>query len=351
MWAVLTGPLGASRSWDTEAFFRTGVDEITSVLARVRAVGLTPPPGRALDFGCGVGRLTQALAAHFAGVDGVDIAPAMIEQARALTPPGLACTYHLNEADNLALFPDATFDFIYSSITLQHMEPRYSRRYVEEFFRVAKPGGVIVFQLPSEAVPVERPQSRQSGPLTNAGCRARIDAPPALRCAPGAPVLLRVMVRNEGPEVWCSSGRADDGRFSVHLGNHWRGRFGLMRVLDDRRAGLSFDVGPGESIEVALAFTAPMRGRWILELDMVQEEVRWFAQAGSPTARVPVTIDPSLPPGTVEGLPPVMEMHGIPRPEVEALMAACGGVLRAVDRDESTGEGMNSFRYIAQRVS
>ena len=51
MWAVLTGPVGGSRRWDPEAFFRTGADEIRFILDRVAAAGLTPRRGRALDFG------------------------------------------------------------------------------------------------------------------------------------------------------------------------------------------------------------------------------------------------------------------------------------------------------------
>src|SRR5688572_7103927 len=157
MWAVLTGPLGASRTWDPDAFFRTGVDEIEAVLGRVTAVAGSVRFGRAMDFGCGPGRLTQALASRFERADGVDITAAMIDRARALNRAGDRCTYHLNTVSDLRLFPDATFDFVYSSITLQHMEPRFSRSYIAEFARVTRGGGLIVFQLPAEPVPVARP--------------------------------------------------------------------------------------------------------------------------------------------------------------------------------------------------
>jgi len=162
MWAVLSGPLGTGRAWDAEAFFRTGVEEVEFVLGRVRAAGGAPESARALDFGCGLGRLTQALAPHFEHVDGVDIADEMIRRARSINRTGDRCQYHLNAAVDLAIFPDRAFDFVYSNITLQHMEPRYSTRYVEEFFRVVRPGGVVVFQLPGELVPIELPRPRSS---------------------------------------------------------------------------------------------------------------------------------------------------------------------------------------------
>src|SRR5262245_49296469 len=70
MSAVLTGPGASKRAWDREAFFRTGVEEIAFILERVRLAGAALHAGRALDFGCGLGRLTQALGGRFERVDG-----------------------------------------------------------------------------------------------------------------------------------------------------------------------------------------------------------------------------------------------------------------------------------------
>ena len=350
MWAVLTGPLGATRTWDADAFFRTGADEVEAVLARVAAAGVWLRFERALDFGCGPGRLTQALAQRFARADGVDIAAPMIERARALNHAGDRCAYHLNTAGDLRIFPDATFDFVYSNITLQHMEPRFSREYIAEFLRVTRPGGAIVFQIPSEPLAVERPRTRQAAALAPESCRASIEAPKTLRCAPGTALPLRVMVRNAGDTLWCASDREDDGRFAIRLGNHWRSRFGFMRQFDDLRTGLPFDVAPGESLEVGIRPLAPTStGTHVLELDMVQEYVRWFAEAGSPTARIRLVVDAKLAPGEVQGLPPLMEMHGIRRADVEALISRSGGMLLMAEPDDAPGPGWTSFRYLVQK--
>jgi SAM-dependent methyltransferase len=120
---------------------------VSNVLRYLGGLGIEVQ-GVALDFGCGVGRLTQALAPHFVRVYGVDIAPSMIEQAEILNRHGENCRYLLNQSSDLSLFPDAMFDFIYSQIVLQHMAPRYALKYVAEFLRVLRPGGVAVFQLP-----------------------------------------------------------------------------------------------------------------------------------------------------------------------------------------------------------
>jgi SAM-dependent methyltransferase len=348
MWAVLTGAHGTARAWDSAAFFRTGVAEIEAVLDRVRRAGVVPRFHRALDFGCGIGRLTQALGQHFERVDGVDISSAMIARARALNQLGERCHYHQNESERLAGFADNEFDFVYSMITLQHMEPRYSRGYIKEFFRVARPGALVVFQLPGEKVAIPRPRTRSSERLPRRACRAVIDTPAALRCAPAATLPLRIMVRNAGNGTWPAMGE-DDGRYAIRLGNHWRSRFGWMLRRDDQRTELAHDLAPGESLEIGINPVAPAKpGVYVLEFDMVQELVRWFAQAGSHRARTRVHVDQTLAPGEVQGVLPQIEMYGIPRPEVEALIVECGGVLMAVDDNDAPGPGWTSYRYIAR---
>jgi SAM-dependent methyltransferase len=149
MWAVLTDPSKQGNRWAPEEFFATGVRDIANVLEQARAGGLTPTFRRALDFGCGVGRLTQALAGRFEEVHGVDIAPTMLTLANRFNRHGDRCVFHLNASANLDIFPNQHFDFICSLITLQHLEPRYSAGYLREMLRVLAPGGVFVFQLPS----------------------------------------------------------------------------------------------------------------------------------------------------------------------------------------------------------
>jgi ubiquinone/menaquinone biosynthesis C-methylase UbiE len=77
----------------------------------------------------------------------------MIETARRFNRHGERCQYHVNTANDLRLFPDRRFDFIYSVIVLQHMPAPLSRNYVTEFVRVLAPGGLAVFQVPAQLVP------------------------------------------------------------------------------------------------------------------------------------------------------------------------------------------------------
>jgi SAM-dependent methyltransferase len=104
----------------------------------------------ALDFGCGIGRLTHALAEHFDQVYGVDISPGMIELARLHNRKGARVEYVCNPDTRLGEFANGSIDMIYSWITLQHVRPRFARRYMSEFLRVLAPGGLLLFQYPSK---------------------------------------------------------------------------------------------------------------------------------------------------------------------------------------------------------
>ena len=132
LWAILTVPEYKGNRWNVEEFFRSGQVAVAERLGRIGGqLGLPVHHRRALDFGCGVGRLTQALADHFDDAHGVDIAPSMIESARAANRSGERCTYHLNERDDLEIFEDEHFDFVLSEIVLQHMRPEYALRRIE----------------------------------------------------------------------------------------------------------------------------------------------------------------------------------------------------------------------------
>jgi SAM-dependent methyltransferase len=148
LWAILSQPDKRGGGWDREAFFQTGVAETEDVLSSAQR--LAPVRfGTAVDFGCGVGRLTQALAGRFERVIGVDIAESMIRKARELNRFPNACEYIHNVASDLAVLADGSADFLYSNITLQHVVPALARGYIREFLRVVRPGGHVIFQLPS----------------------------------------------------------------------------------------------------------------------------------------------------------------------------------------------------------
>ncbi len=148
-YAVLTAECFRNNRWDVEEFFATGETEVADVFGYLSRTAPVFNRDSALDFGCGVGRLTQALATRFDNVIGVDIAESMVEKARELNRHGPRVEYFANTVDHLRFLGDQSFDFVYSSITLQHVPPPANLRYLEEFLRVLRPGGVAVFQVPN----------------------------------------------------------------------------------------------------------------------------------------------------------------------------------------------------------
>ena len=142
--AILTDATRAGGKWDIAEFMATGDAEVEIVMNHLARIGEVPDrDGEALDFGCGVGRLTQSLARRFAHCVGLDIAPQMIEQAVALNRYA-HCRYMVH-SDTRLPFADECFSFIYSNIVLQHVPARFSEQYLREFVRVLAPGGVLVF--------------------------------------------------------------------------------------------------------------------------------------------------------------------------------------------------------------
>ncbi len=255
--AILTVPSKMRGKWDEREFFQKGVDEIAAVMDYIRPIRPRLPRREALDFGCGVGRLTQALARHFDRCVGVDIAPSMIELADRYNRFGERCRYVLNEVDDLSVFESDRFDFIYTFIVLQHMRPEYSLNYIKEFIRVLAPGGLAVFQLPTG--PGERDKTTAK-PLPDSGFRARvvpIDPPATMR--PGDRATVRVRVRNEGDSIW-PAWWDHQGYYQVKLGNHWCDQSGAVVAFEDDRADLAEDLKPGGEAELSLTVTAPRAG-------------------------------------------------------------------------------------------
>ena len=369
LWAILIDPAKRNGGWNADEFFRTGEKDVEIILRHVGALNFPLKRAAALDFGCGVGRLTQALCRHFEYCCGVDIAPSMIRHAIEHNRYGKRCHYVAHDRNDLSLFGDNTFDFICSLITLQHMRPEYSERYFGEFLRILKPGGLLVVQMPSEAASAgeRKPLPEQnSGPniraLPESAFKAHITVrEPRVVIEAGTQYSIRATVRNDGDVTWPSLSTRD-GRYRIHLANHWLDENGRLILNDDGRKQLPADLHPGEEVALDLTVSSPSRpGQYILELDLVQEMVTWFKEKGSVTTKIPARVTErasrkvlNLFRRVIRGKSseeepiffiPVIEMHALKKDVVLKLVEDHGGKIVDVERDFCAGDEWVGFRY------
>ena len=121
-----------------------------------------------------------------------------------------------------------------------------------------------------------------------------VDPPAKLRA--GEKATIQVKVKNASGILWYARGAkvndSSDTKFILAAGDRWFNAADEKLVTDmDGRHGLNKDLRPGEETEIPLTITAPKEpGDYILEVDLVQEQVAWFHDKGSPTARTKVTV-------------------------------------------------------------
>jgi SAM-dependent methyltransferase len=150
-WAVLSEPAFTEGGGSLDDFFSSGAGEVSGALDVARELGRPVRFGSALDFGCGLGRLSRALAARFERCTAVDVSPKMLDVARRLNEDMTNIEFVLNERPDLGIFEAGSFDLVYSSIVLQHLRGREEiERFVSELVRVTAGDGLAIFQVPNE---------------------------------------------------------------------------------------------------------------------------------------------------------------------------------------------------------
>jgi 2-polyprenyl-3-methyl-5-hydroxy-6-metoxy-1,4-benzoquinol methylase len=131
------------------AFFQSGEAHVHGVLETIRR-HLDPGfrPRRALDFGCGVGRLLLPLAAVAEHAVGVDVSPAMLAEARTHAERRKLTNVHLVESDDTLSRVSGPFDLVHSFLVLQHIPVARGERLIGRLLALVAPGGVAALHLP-----------------------------------------------------------------------------------------------------------------------------------------------------------------------------------------------------------
>jgi SAM-dependent methyltransferase len=163
LWPLLRGPVRRQFErlapvWDTGRV----ANHLAGFEAGLEAVPIAPR--RALDLGSGTGDGAFALARRWprAEVVGVDLARAMVEEARRKTSPELSGRVRFEQADAADLpFPDSAFEVV----GLANMIP-----FFDELARVVAPGGYAVFGFSSgPGTPIYVPPDRVRAELERRG--------------------------------------------------------------------------------------------------------------------------------------------------------------------------------------
>ena len=128
-----------------EDFFPDGTRQVKELTQPFFTKASFNPEGkRALDIGCGLGRMDRGLAEMFSEVWGLDVSGSMIHQAKEMNRDFPVIHFVKGTGSDLKNFQDNYFDFVFSYITFQHIpNKKIIKSYFSEIYRVLQPGGLF----------------------------------------------------------------------------------------------------------------------------------------------------------------------------------------------------------------
>lgn len=134
---------------DNEEFFDTAHEVIHGLEFELKRFGdANRRAMRALEIGCGPGRLMKPLSRRFGEIHGVDVSDEMVALARKNLEGVPHAHVHRSRGADLGQFADESFDFVYSYAVFQHIPDReVVLSYLREARRVLKTGGLLWFQV------------------------------------------------------------------------------------------------------------------------------------------------------------------------------------------------------------
>jgi SAM-dependent methyltransferase len=152
-WTVLTAPRFEPDQFEAnrEQFFQSGRNAVRTFRVFAARAGVDLAAYRScFELGCGVGRVTVALAEVFQRVIGADIAPPMLAEAERSAAAFKVTNIQWLLTNRFAIFDEiAEFDVFYTGIVLQHNPPPVMGFLLTRLLGKLRPGGVGYFQIPT----------------------------------------------------------------------------------------------------------------------------------------------------------------------------------------------------------
>lgn len=166
-WSVITDDQFRQKNLDADArarFFASGEEAIDALFRTIRThVDPQFAPRRALDFGCGVGRVLLPLAGRCREVVGVDVSETMLAEAESNCREFGIGNAALVKSDDALSAVRGPFDLVHSVIVLQHIPPSRGVGIFRRLVDLIGPGGVgalhVTYAVP-EPPPAPPPSSR-----------------------------------------------------------------------------------------------------------------------------------------------------------------------------------------------
>ncbi len=149
------------RNWEQESFFASGRRVVgTEIVPFLKQESFELTNKRALDIGCGIGRITRPLSDFFNEVYGIDFSEQMIKKAKELNADKKNLHFQSNDGENIP-FKDNYFDFCFSYLTFRHIKNKQIiGRYIKEICRILKPKGLFKIEVNGQkygkTIPVPR---------------------------------------------------------------------------------------------------------------------------------------------------------------------------------------------------
>jgi 2-polyprenyl-3-methyl-5-hydroxy-6-metoxy-1,4-benzoquinol methylase len=149
-WSVITDPQFKNSNFTDNGkilFFQTGHENIMIISQIAIDNGISFRNKKALDFGCGVGRLTLALSPHVKHITGIDISSGHLQEAlnnKIISNQTNVDFFQSNE--NITIF--GSFDIIISLIVLQHNRPVLMKEFINQLLSILTHNGSAFLHIP-----------------------------------------------------------------------------------------------------------------------------------------------------------------------------------------------------------
>lgn len=130
-------------------FYDSGVQHVDRVIGKLRKhwPNASAKLQTAVDFGCGTGRLSLALARHFETVQGFDISAAMLAEAEVQRQEKNLDNIVFQQIEGDQPFLESTYDYLHSAMVFQHIPPANGMLLLRHLLTHLRKGGMAFIQI------------------------------------------------------------------------------------------------------------------------------------------------------------------------------------------------------------